>query len=994
VKAIVGQNAVEIAPRLLGFLSLARQTALRSDVLSGEAGELCVLPSEGENWNETGPRHSVEVRVLGDRVEFDGGGFTIVECRRAQGALEIATSVAVKHAPPAHWRQRVLLALRDEAALGRVVRALLERGRDRLDFARVEPGSVHPGTEWMLLVRDVPLYVVLEILEEGLGHAFYEASHAQERDKLLGLFLPWGQAFPLVAALGARLERPCVRQVSGHLVALDLDRLASIDGVLLPELGATVASASFVPHGELRVRVPLRLQALDKAQVTERPELWRVGPEALDELASELACAEDRLVNLSAQVVRLSDDQAPSVFIWSPTGLDEDGERLNFSTLPGFARARRRVANLLLPSRHAVLPTLSDETLRSVFGLRQGVMTVVDMAPGGKLVQYHLQLEHFQPLRRSLVEYFLHIHEQPLLRVCESAQFEFEPITLPPSAAEESEAPSEARPKASLQQRQPDSDADSETEQADASAPLPAPEDAPVAVPAAPPAIHWPSRLTQATQELIADPGDDDAGLDFFEASLAMMLRQDARMALLRFLPRCEATQARSLLTAALGLAGRAQAMTVMSALGSDAEPFVSVEAALEQVLTLALVALDSPQDLPADVRRGLARLPARLRALGLPRLTWTAARLVWQLTHDSQILEETRLWVEPGLLSVGVRLAYPPRVVHELEERNRHANRTAVRTFAEAASLGPAELVFLRLAYALRLVVLGGGIDGELLSELTAELESARDKLGASAGLAQSALRTLEQARSHGLSSLGQFDLDANLRTVLIEEGFLLPVNESAETRVLRRGDELAAASAADAADQAVALFDEVWLASGGGLEAMFGVVSRLRLAGQQDALVALQTRVGIARSANDVPRRTAVVLAGLAAGLASAVDPRHDPGSALGELVTMSAGLPTWDQSLALRAVLLAVEPLPVETRRVALVPLYRALRERKILLDWSGAQTIRVEEQRVLFRLVNLLVVPVDETPQAEHLCRAEGTTLREMIQIDLTRARIRA
>ena len=93
---------------------------------------------------------------------------------------------------------------------------------------------------------------------------------------------------------------------------------------------------------------------------------------------------------------------------------------------------RRRVANLLLPCRHALLPTLSDETLRSVFALRQGAMTVVDMVPDGNLIQYHLHLEHFQPLRHALVDYFLHIHEQPLARICASTQFDFEPITLPP----------------------------------------------------------------------------------------------------------------------------------------------------------------------------------------------------------------------------------------------------------------------------------------------------------------------------------------------------------------------------------------------------------------------------------------------------------------------------------------------------------------------------------------------------------------------------------
>ena len=1003
---------MEIAPRLLGFLSLARQTAMHSDLLFGEAGQLCILPGDGPGFSATAPRHFSEVRLQGDRVEIEGGtGFRVVETRTAQGALEIATAVATPAVPLPRWRQRVLFALRDADTLGHVVRALLERGHDGLTFGRVEPGSVHPGTEFVLLVRQAPLYVVLEVMEEGLGTAFYEACHSQEHDKLLGLYLPWGMHFPLVAAINARLERPLVRHLSGHLVNLNTENLTSIDAVLSPEIGATVLSAVHVPHDQLRVRVPLRLQALDKSQASERTELWRVGPESLDQLASELACPEDRLAHLLAQVVRLDDDRGPSVFIWSPTHADDDGEQLTFSTLPGYSRTRRRLANLLLPSRHAILPTLADETLRSQFGLRQGVMTVLDVAPGGGYIQYGLQLAHFQPLRRALVDYVLQVHEEPLAQLCAPSTFNFETVILP--APDEPEVRPEASPPARSAESQPPTDDHDEEEPLDTEAePLPSP---PQATPSEiPPEIHWPTRLEQATQALIAAPDEGECWLHFLEASAAMRLRQDAMVALLHAL----ATRGlgRNHLAAALGIAGRAAEHTLLLALASQDAPMASLEEGLEQVLTLALVTLDPPAELSVDMRRGLARLPSRLRALGAPRLTWTAARLAWQLTRDSHLLEETRLWLEPGLLSIRVHNTYPPQVVHELEARNAQANQTAVQDFAEGAALGPAERVFLRLAYALRLVVLGGGVDHALLTELAKQLEGA--DLGASATLARSALQTLvaweagepsssrtiaggygnplrvpifDHPHAHGLAGLSGYAVDPNLRTVLIEEGFLPPINPTEETQILQRGAELATATEADATQGILALFDQAAAPPARALDALFAVVSRLRSAGQREAMAALFDRVNQARAQSSETGRSVVGLAGLANGLNCALHPEADPGPALADLVTLAAHLPVWDRALGLRAVLSALEPLPVKMRRARAVPLYQALRTQGVLHDWSGQQAIRVDEQRVLFRLVNLLVVPVDEMPEGERLRHAEWTALRETIRRDLEAGR---
>jgi len=994
VKAIVGKNPIEIAPRLLGFLSLARQTALQGDLLRGEAGELCVLPCQGEElgWSSDGPRHFVEVQLEGDRVEFESGaGFRVVERRRAQGALEIATAVSVASAPLPRWRQRVLLALRDAAVLGHVVRALLERGHRDLTFARVEPGAVHPGTEFVLLVRDAPLYVVMEVVEEGLGAAFYEASHAREPDRLLGLYLPWGRHFPLVAALGARLERPCVRTIAGPLVGLEVDKLTSIDVALSPEIDASVLPVHHATPDRVRVRVPLRLQALDKEQPAEPTELWRVGREILDGLASELACAEDRLAHLLAQVVRLADQDGLSVFIWSPVSPDQDGERMGFSNLPAFARARRRLPNLLLPSRHAILPTLADETLRSLFGLREGVLTVLDFTPSRDLIQYGLPLAHFQPLRKALVDYVLHVHEQPLVELCDPSRFSFAPIVLPPPEAGAPESPADSSLPAPPARAQAPVSAENE-EALGGDEPITAmPAQAPpraTALPA-PPKIDWPGRLEDTTQALIATPESLGIWLHFCEAASALGLAQDARMALLRFVLSCRPTQARSLLSAALDASGKPPEVNLLSVLSSEVAPVPTCDAAVQQVLALARLALDPPSGLSADERRGLARLPSRLRGLGAPRLPWTAAHLAWQLTRDWHLLEETRLWIEPALLAISVHAAFPPHIAHELEIRNTQANRAAVEAFAEGAALGPAELVFLRLAYALRVVVLGGGVDGAWFAELSAELESAHGALGPSAPLAQSALRTLEQARTHGLASLSGYAVSANLHTVLVEEGFLPPVNPTEETEIRQAGAVLASATEADAVQGVQALFERAARAPGQGLDALFAVVSRLRGAEQREALAALLARVNAARANHRGPGRTAVLLASLASGLTCALNPGSDPGPGLEELVSLAAGLPPWDQALAWRAVLSALEPLPVEARRARAAPLYQALRSQ--LGDWSGQRAIRVEEQRALFRLVNLLVVPVDDMPEGERLRRSEWTALRETIRRDLELAR---
>ncbi len=628
MKAIVGKSAHDIAPRLLGFLSLARQSGLRADLLRGPAGELCVLPNESDLGGvlETGPRHWVEALVKDDLVTWGDTSFRVHERRTAQGTLEIATAVTMPAAPHPHWRQRVLLALRDEAVLGRVVRALLERGRDTMSLARVAPGHVHPETSFLLLVRDAPLYVVLEVLEEGFGHVFYEASHAQQPDKLLGLFLPWGFEFPLVAALGARLDQPCVRQAAGRLAALDLESMVPVDAVLAPELAATTLPLAHLPAGDVRIRVPLRLVALDKAQTAEPAELWRVGPDMMEHLAADLTCAEDRLAGAMAQAVRLGDDDKPSVFIWIPTPNDEDEDRLAFTDMPGFARARRRLPNLLLPARHAILPTLADETLRSVFELRQGVLTVVDAAPDHTLVRYRLRVEDFRPLRTTLVEYSVQAHEPALVCLCEAASFAFEPLVIdqPAPAAEASAGPpAQTSPPPQAPQRPQEEQAEERSpgglaaQNWTGSTPAQA---APADV------VHWPTRLEQATRHLIDMPADERHLADFFQASLALGRRVDASIALLRLLPSCEPPRARNLLTACLGLAGREAEREALAALTRSEQPLVTLVQGLDHVLGATLASLAPPDELNADLRRGIARLPSRVLGLAVPRLTWTAA--------------------------------------------------------------------------------------------------------------------------------------------------------------------------------------------------------------------------------------------------------------------------------------------------------------------------------------------------------------------------------
>jgi hypothetical protein len=601
LKAIVGKSAAEIAPKLLGFLSLARQAALRADLLRGEGGEICVvLRDEGKTAFAAGtPRHWVEVRRRGDRIRTDDGiAFRVVETLEALSALELATAVEIPGSAEASWRERVLFALRDEEVLGRVVRALLERGYDCMSFGKVAPGSVHPGTEFVLLVRNAPVYVVLEVVEEGLGHVFYEAVHATKRDVRLGLFLPWGRRFLLVSALGARLEQPCVRMVCGRLVAVDLEGLTPLDAVLSPTLPVSLSSVTRVPHGELRVEIPLRLERLDPAQSTERAELWRIAPSEVAGLANELACAEEKLAGLLAQVLRLGDDPEPTVFVWVGPNNREDAERAVLSFAPGFARARKRVANLLLPVRHAILPTLNDETLRSVFSLRQGVLTVVDFAQNKDLAQYNLPFDDFRPLREGLVEYALVLHKPQLSKICEKAAFDFEPIRLPPPEVESSASVGSAAERtgarSGIEADTPAPDeADSDTQERE---PL---TEEPVNPQQTGAARETPTlqTLAEAARVLIADPYSDENWLRVFGQSRELSRHYDARMALLRPLARCEPKSARGMLTAALGLTG---SLSGRKALGDLDKRDMTREQALERALTLELAALEPPADLTA----------------------------------------------------------------------------------------------------------------------------------------------------------------------------------------------------------------------------------------------------------------------------------------------------------------------------------------------------------------------------------------------------------
>jgi hypothetical protein len=331
------------------------------------------------------------------------------------------------------------------------------------------------------------------------------------------------------------------------------------------------------------------------------------------------------------------------------------------------------------------------------------------------------------------------------------------------------------------------------------------------------------------------------------------------------------------------------------------------------------------------------------------------------------------------------------PLALAELDALSREGNRSAVLDFAEAVSFGPAERVFLQLAYVLRILALGHGIDAALLGEMSRTLEEARADMGETAAQVESALRTLERAHAQGrgLISLAGFEADPNLRTVLIYEGYMPPVHESPATRILGRGADLAALSAADAAEGVADLFDEATHTQAGGLEAMMGVVGRLRRAGHRDALQRLNDAVAAAR--NDGPQGLSdVLLSGLALGVGCSLDPAAELGSKLENLVQRAAGLQNWDLGLCKLAVLSAMETLPAAARREHAAAVFMKMREQGLLQDFSSRQSIRIVEQRVLFRLVCLLVVPADQGPEADRLRHAEWADLREIIRRDIERA----
>jgi hypothetical protein len=64
-----------------------------------------------------------------------------------------------------------------------------------------------------------------------------------------------------------------------------------------------------------------------------------------------------------------------------------------------------------------------------------------------------------------------------------------------------------------------------------------------------------------------------------------------------------------------------------------------------------------------------------------------------------------------------------------------------------------------------------------------------------------------------------------------------------------------------------------------------------------------------------------------------------------------------------------------------------LFTALRDAGVVGDLSRREAVLVHEQRLLLRLVQLLVVPADEAPEADRIRRAEWRDLRETILTDL-------
>ena len=1040
VRAIVGRDRSQLGARLLGALGLVDQDAFRADVHRGPDDELCLVPTLGVGrlYDATGPRHWSEVElvgqppkvvVVGDAVD-GAASFTAIRSQRAASVLDLVLLLAVPgSAPRPEWRREVLFALPDDASLGRLVRRLLGRGIDHMRLGTPSGKSPHAGGA-LLAVKNAPAIVALQVLELDGAEVYYRAVDPDDADHLLDFWLPWGVAFPLLARARPQVLAPILVTRSGALVELATRDLRDVYAALDPQPVARPARMTLSDPGSVRVSVPLRLVAMERAKQTAHPELWIVPPERIGALADDLYLPEEQLDGLQGIAVRLEGASAPALVVWSPRG----GLQSSFAGLSAagadprdgieaYERVVGRAQALLAPVGMTLLPRLRTATVEDAFGLEEDTLTVLRPVPDGDISLLRLPLAGFRSLRDAVVEYTIATREQELLRVAAGAVFDFpEPIVqsdagegrardgspgnlaigatrpAPPSAATVPALEASGPPRGRRSEVSPGAGAISATLIG-----------GPGSVPSAGPGRSA-QTIAQAVAPLVDPSSPDSSGawLGLWEACRAGGRSADATGALVRALfdTGLQTEPLRRVVSAHLGLLGPgAVAAHAGRLLGPEPEsPEQDPIRLANQVLTLYLHARSGGVAITdGRARRRLTNLSAQVREHAGPWTSWLLCRATHTLIRDPQVLDDGRLHVQRVLAELPLDSCVPRVVIEVLTGQVDRENEQAVAGFVSEAGLGPVAGFWFGIALALRSAQVGGAaVSAGRVDALRSELPDLSLRFGGRffEG-AEGYLDFITQVRGcpephprrcpwrRHFTQVGA--RSQALKTYLVHEGMMQPDQPSTASEARER---MAAflQRVGDSDDDRAHALQTLWETEARRLESL-GVLTQLPLAvgvrGDADLLDRLGAHIAAAvRSpVADADSQDAAVLPLMArvARVAWQIG-RGDDAAAQHEArdVLEAAGRAFYlDGRRVTLWLLAALSHLPVTDRARYVGTVAQSLVAAGTLQDLGGNYSVTSRVLRILVRLASMLVRPADGSPAGEEIRRRAWVTLREVV-----------
>ncbi len=319
----------------------------------------------------------------------------------------------------------LLLWIRDQSALARIIHESLILGRDHLWLAFIQ----NKEQEGCLLWAENPSYFSLqEWVEKNQSiEIFYPLQEKSD------VYLPWGYSHPLKNLFlhAERLQEfpadPQKRSLwfyrKNHWWSVSLTQLTDIYHYIsfrLPE----IKTDSFQKIETLeKFQVPLKIMSKD---YPSDPLLWRLPWEEKDRLEQLFSSvSEEDLTNIL--ICQFSDQEGKRYLFIRELVLGKSRKFLDFG--PFSYSTFRNIKNLYVPSHRTLEPEIRLTRYTELFHLKSGFLTILDEVSENQYRIFHLEELAFQSLP-VFIDYLVSEHRDDLKELLNQTFFDFQQIPI------------------------------------------------------------------------------------------------------------------------------------------------------------------------------------------------------------------------------------------------------------------------------------------------------------------------------------------------------------------------------------------------------------------------------------------------------------------------------------------------------------------------------------------------------------------------------------